>query len=150
MDDQQTWQRTQQLLDAFKQLGCDDADRWARSEIEDDIPQLARYRFVSTLWPQMIDSWHDGMPHIPAAQRALDAGVSEDDLTLLARAVAYETVFLMLHHLGAEHDAADELPSWALAELTPAGAATGRHLAALHEDLLALDPSGREGDDLWT
>ncbi|TDC35137.1 hypothetical protein E1211_16330 [Micromonospora sp. 15K316] len=138
------------MLGAFNQLGCSDPEGWVRSEIEEGIPQLARYRFLRTLWLQIIDNWHDGPANIPAARRALEAGASQGDLTQLARAVAYETVFAMLYHLDADEEATDQLPSWALAEITPTGEATRRHLDALHEDLLTLDPSGREGQDLWS
>ncbi|MET8835100.1 hypothetical protein ABZV78_14455 [Micromonospora sp. NPDC004540] len=159
MEDQQTWlqqlpadarEHARRLLGAFNHLECDDPEGWTRSEIEEDIPQLARYRFLRPLWPQMIDSWHDGMANIPAARRAVEAGASQGDLTQLARAVAYETVFAMLYHLGADEEASDQLPSWALAEITPTGEATGRHLDGLHEDLLTLDPSDRDGQDLWS
>lgn len=138
------------MLNAFHQLGCDASEEWARSEIAQDIPQLARYRFLRTLWPQMIDSWQDGIDNIPAAQRAFATGASQGDLAQLARVVAYETVFAMLCHLDADEEATDQLPSWALAEITPTGEATGRHLDGLHEDLLAFDPSGRNGQDLWS
>lgn len=142
-------ERARQLLGAFSQLGCDDPEGWARSEIGEDIPQLARYRFLRTLWPQVIDSWHDGIANVPAARRALEAGASQGDLAQLARAVAYETVFAMLYHLAADEEATGQLPSWALAEIAPTGEPTGRHLDGLHEDLLTLDPSGRDGQDLW-
>jgi hypothetical protein len=138
------------LRHALDELGCDDPDGWARSEIEENIPQLARYRFLHTLWPQLIDGWRNGVINISAAQRAQQAGADRDDLTQLARAVAYETVFAMLTHLADDQAADGGLPSWALVETDPGGTPTGRHLDALHEDLLTLDPSGREGRDLWS
>jgi hypothetical protein len=145
-----TRQRAQRLLHALNELGCDDPEGWARSEVEENIPQLARYQFLHTLWPQMIDSWRDGITNIPAAQRAQRAGASRDDLTQLAQAVAYETVFAMLSHLADDDQATDSLPSWTLTETDPAGTPTGRSLDSLHEDLLALDPSGQEGRHLWS
>lgn len=39
-------------------------------------------------------------------------------------------------------DVEAQLPGWRLAELTPAGAPTGRHLDALHEDFAELEPKG--------
>ncbi|WP_199853835.1 hypothetical protein [Plantactinospora sp. BB1] len=129
--------RTQarQLAAVLEELGCADPHGWTRSEIEENLPQLARYRFLRTLWPQMIDSWHDG---------ALDAGASQPDLTQLARAVAYETVFAMFQHLGDDERATAEVPSWTLAEISRTGHITGRQLDGLHEDLLALDPPPAE------
>lgn len=35
-----------------------------------------------------------------------------------------------------------QLPGWRLAELNAAGAPTGRHLDALHEDFAELEPKG--------
>jgi hypothetical protein len=121
----------------------------APSELSENIPQLARYRFLHSLWPQMIDSWRDeGVIDIPAARRAIDSGASPDDVAQIARAVAYETVFAMLAHLAGQ-ESAEDLPTWALTEVDAAGRPTGRHLDMLHEDLLLLDPSGQDGQDLW-
>jgi hypothetical protein len=158
MSDHETWlhqlsvddrQRAEQIVTALHELGCDDPQAWGKSEISENIPQLARYRFLHTLWPQLIDSWRDGISSIPAARRAIDSGASPHDIAQLARAVAYETVFAMLAHL-ADDESAEGLPSWALGEIDPAGHPTGRHLDALHEDLLTLDPTGHDGQDLWT
>ena len=112
----------------------------------------AGYRFLHELWPRLIDSWSDGIGNIPAAQRALEAGADHGDLVRLARAVAYETVFGMLFHLDDDqpNEAARALPSWWLGEIDPAGNHTGRTLQGLYESLLTLDPSGRDGQDLWT
>jgi hypothetical protein len=54
----------------------------------------------------------------------------------------------MLEHLAGD-EPVEGLPGWALTEVDPAGEPTGRHLDGLHEDLLALDPSGHDGQDLW-
>jgi len=158
MSDHQVWlqqlsvddrQRADQIVTALHELGCDDPQAWGESEISENLPQLARYRFLHTIWPEMIDSWPAGISNIPAARRAVDAGASPHDVARLARAVAYETAFALLTHL-ADDDSAEGLPGWALAEIDPAGHPTGRYLDALHEDLLTLDPSGHDGQDLWT
>jgi hypothetical protein len=133
------------------QVDCPDPDAWVRSEITENIPQAGRYRFLHQLWPRMIDSWRDGIPSIPAGRRAMEAGADHDDLVQLARAIAYETVFGMLYHL--DDDDPDEpakaLPFWRLNEIDPTGIPTGRSIDGLYESLLGLDPSGREGQDLW-
>ncbi|MEJ3652525.1 hypothetical protein WEH80_06025 [Actinomycetes bacterium KLBMP 9759] len=159
MDEQSAWlqqlpadtqEHARRLLDALARLGCHDPEVWARSEIQEDIPQLARYRFLKSLWPDLIDDWQAGAAQLPAAQRALLAGADEHDLTQLARAVAYETVFAMLLHIGDGPSDDERLPGWAVSEIDPDGEPTGRLLRGLHEDLLGLDPSGREGQDLWS
>jgi hypothetical protein len=158
-DDQDRWleqlsadarQHAQRLVSALQHLGCDDPAGWARSEIEENIPQLTKYRFLHKLWPRMINGWGDGIGNLPAAQRALQAGADPEDLTQLARAVAYDTVFAMLYHLDDDDPDAftDTLPSWALIEIDREGAPTGRNVDALYEDLLTLDPSGKDGHDL--
>jgi hypothetical protein len=38
------------LVERFRQLGCGNAESWARSEIDEDIPQLARFVFLRQLW----------------------------------------------------------------------------------------------------
>jgi hypothetical protein len=142
-------QRAHHILNALRELGCDDPQGWAESEVRENIPQLARYRFLRPIWPEMIVCWRDGITAAPAARRAIDAGASPDDLAQLARAVAYETVFAILTHL-ADDQVAEGLPTWTLTEVNPADQPTGRPLDALHEDLLTLDPSGHDGQDLWT
>lgn len=138
------------LVTALQVMRCPDPESWAQSEIDENIPQVARYRFLHQLWPRLIDGWPNGLNNIPAARRALADGANEQDLALLVRAVAYETVFGMLYHLDDDSLDAAGLPHWALMELDESGKLTGRPVQALYEDLLALDPSGRDGQDLWT
>ena len=132
------------LLRELATLGCRDPYSWAGAEIEADIPQLARYRFLHDLWPRLIDAWPDAVTGHEAARRAVRAGASPDDLGALARTVAYETVAAMLVHLADEHPPAD-LPSWRLTEVDATGAPTGRGLLGLDTDLPALDPSTPQG-----
>jgi hypothetical protein len=149
---QQMQQRAETMLVALEQAGCDQPHEWVRSELTEDIPQLARYRFLHVLWSRMIDVWNESIENLPAVQRAVEAGAHRDDLTQLARTVAYETVFAMLYHLADDDPspAAAHLPGWALIEIDPVTCnPTGRSIDALYESLLALDPSGREGRDLW-
>jgi hypothetical protein len=40
-----------------QEAGCPDPEAWAQGEIDEDSPQAARYRFLRSLWPTMIDSW---------------------------------------------------------------------------------------------
>jgi hypothetical protein len=145
-------EKAEELAAALRHLGCVDPSGWVRSEIAEGIPQVARYRFLSRLWPELIDGWQTGISHVPAAQRAVEAGASREDLVGLARVVAYETVFAMLVHLdvGGSDGSVEGLPSWNLVEADPGGSSTGRGIGGLYEDLLGFDPSGREGQDLGT
>ncbi|WP_043173815.1 hypothetical protein [Streptomyces sp. NRRL B-24484] len=97
------------------------------NEIEDDPPQPARDALLRALRHGAVDGWAapGALEGSTAADRLLDAGADRDDLTLLARAVAYEAVFTTLEELDRTRP--------------PAG---------LHEDLPTADPSGRGGQDL--
>jgi hypothetical protein len=140
--------RAEQMLHELRAMGCREPEAWAQSEVTENIAQVARYRFLHQLWPSLIDTWRDGVRALPAAQRAINAGADPSDVVQIARVAAYEAVFGLLYHL--EDDGLDSpLPSWALVEVDPAGTPTGRDVGGLFEDLLGIDPSGREGQDLW-
>lgn len=146
--------RSAHLRSLFASLGADDPDGWARSEIDEDIPQLARFLVLRGLWNDTIDSWRDpsAIASVAAGERLVAAGADIEDLTTFARAVAYEAVFGTLARIDEGYDPDvedDELPGWLLMETDADEAPTGRHVGSLHEDLLGLDPSGQEGADLW-
>ncbi|MFD0026218.1 hypothetical protein [Streptomyces sp. NPDC058382] len=150
-----------ELTGLFDALGADDAVGWAESEAEENLPQLARYRFLRMVW-QDIDVWSTAAPHWVeayrgdgvaggAVERALRLGLTPAELGEIAREVAKETAFGLLHGLAgpADGDLAPEtearLPGWHLAELAPDGRPTGRVLDALHEDLDETEPQGPAG-----
>jgi hypothetical protein len=142
------------LHDRFALLGAADAEEWALSEISENIPQLARFLALRRIWPDLIDAWAapDALESSPAAARLLAHGADRQDLVRLSRLSAYETAFALLARLTAQgHDelAPGPAPGWRLMETAPQGELTGRTVASLHESLLSLDPSGREGQDLF-
>jgi hypothetical protein len=104
----------------------------------------SREEFLAALWRDQInsymrESWIDNVireserrSDAPFAdygsvlKRLLDLGASRRDLSLLARAISYETTFSALYALndpGVEHN----------------------DIEGLHESLLSADPSGMEG-----
>ncbi|MFF1925601.1 hypothetical protein ACFVW8_34140 [Streptomyces sp. NPDC058221] len=150
-----------ELTGLFEALGADDAAGWAESEAEENIPQLARYRFLRMVW-QDIDAWSAAAPDWVeayrkdgpaggAVERALRLGLTAGELGEIAREIAKETAFGLLHGLAdpADGDLPPEtearLPGWCLAELSPEGRPTGRILGALHEDLDEVEPQGPTG-----
>lgn len=149
MDDDQLSRLTRRMAD----LGAPDPEEWARSELKENFAQQAMYLFLRPIWPEMIDPLNDEevIRRYPAGQRVLDAGAPLADLTLLLRAVAYETAFGVVERIdeGYDPDAPDDSPGWRLMEVDSELALTGRDLWGLHENLLSLDPSGRQGSDLW-
>ncbi|HEX5869006.1 MAG TPA: hypothetical protein VFY65_01250 [Longimicrobium sp.] len=43
-------QRAEELAERFRAAGAEEPEGWAASEVEDDIPQLARFIFLRRLW----------------------------------------------------------------------------------------------------
>jgi hypothetical protein len=142
-----------ELTRRMRDLGADDPAGWAASEIEEGIPQQARFLFLRRIWPDAIDGWRRGeeIRRIPAGARLLDSGASQDDLATMLRAAAYEAAFTVVDRIdgGYDPDAPSDAPGWALMEVGPDDNLTGRVIGGLHESLLGVDPSGRDGADLW-
>ncbi|MFI2764775.1 hypothetical protein ACH5A3_39050 [Streptomyces echinatus] len=164
-DPQAAWQKWLNSLDVprkaaaeslraqFSALGVTDPLDLIKSEVIEDLPQLARFVLLRSLWHGVIDSWTEpgSLDQLPAAQRLRAAGANLEDLVRLVRAVAYEAVFATLDELDADGDvnASGVEAGWVVMELAEDGSPTGRAMSGLHEDFLSTDPSGREGADLW-
>jgi hypothetical protein len=155
-------------IDELARLGAPDPGQWVRSELSEGIAQRARFLFLRGLWDRAINRWIDSPKnwieqHIArslkapngyfaeagaAMDRLVKLGASPEDLGQVARYIAYSTAFDVVHRVDetCEEDASDEMPGWALIELDAAGSPTGRAVGGLHEDLLNLDPSGRDGN----
>jgi hypothetical protein len=156
------------LVERFRVAGADDPESWARSEIGEDFAQLARFCFLRSLWPHVIDRWRQETDWIDRAismaerdpksgfadagmaiKDALARGVTRDELASIARMIAYATTFDVVNHIDdgedVEYNPDNGYPFWTLSEIGPDEQPTGRSLDALHEDLLSMDPSGREG-----
>jgi hypothetical protein len=160
-------QQARELVSIFRDLGADNPQDWARSEVSENIPQLARFLFLRRIWPDQIDCWsHDPEQSITkqirdaernptghfadagaALKRMTERGITADDIASVARMVAYETAFAITDRVDEGHDpdAPGEVPGWILMETDANGRMTGRNVGGLHEDLLTMDPSGREG-----
>jgi hypothetical protein len=55
LDDEQR-RKAQALAATFRELGSGEPEEWALSEVEDDVPQLARYLFLRRMW-RSADEW---------------------------------------------------------------------------------------------
>jgi hypothetical protein len=141
----------QQLIMLFEQLGAEDAEDWARSEIEEDIPQLARYLFLRQAWRRIIphrdNSWiedqiavakHDpggpGSGIGPALNRVLAHGVEPSDLSEIVRAMQSGLLFDICYLIDDPGDVEPEVHdvNWALFEVNEANK-PGRIIAGLHD-----------------
>jgi hypothetical protein len=165
--DRQTRVQAESLIDRLARAEAADPEEWAYSEITENIPQLARFLVLRRLWGDLIDPWRDNAAWIEnmiasaekdpgdyfsdaglALRRLLEKGVDPADIASIARYVAYETAFGVVHTIDEGHDpehSGDGWPGWTLIETDANGDSTGRPVGGLHEDLLSLDPSGREG-----
>lgn len=76
--------RAEAVAQQFRALGAGDPEGWAASEVEEDIPQLARFLFLRSLWrgaeqwKQPPEAWFAEMVPQPAEE---DAATEEDDDT---------------------------------------------------------------------
>src|SRR5215469_18717901 len=75
--------RLSELTARMEQLGTDGPAGWARSEVQENIAQQARYLFLRRLWPEAIDGWRDPavLSRVPAAANVLEQGASPGDLS---------------------------------------------------------------------
>jgi hypothetical protein len=149
------------LIEKFTRLGVDDPQAAARSEIAEDIPQLAyarlerlvrtklmRRRESMDVWWTNLQRERDRRPGSrPAAiaevvGKCLAAGITLDELGMLAEDVASETAAGFAYTLGDPYDDElgdpSDLPFWALCEVgseDDGANLTGRTMGALHEFL---------------
>jgi hypothetical protein len=151
----------QQLTKVFRKLGAKDPEGWARSQIEEGIPQLARYVFLRQAWTYVADekddSWIDELLKLPVSQlarpalkRMLKKGVDRKDIVDLVREMQYNLLFDILYQLdgayGCGVDFLDEtMPfmSWHLFQTNEEGEPTVP-IGGLYESVLRMDPTGRE------
>ena len=154
------------LAKIFERLGADDPEGWARSQIEEGLPQLHRYLFLAQAWTLVAgeddDSWIDAAvaryrqkPDAPyagagrALERMLALGVATSDIVDLVRAMQAELLFGICDLLddpdldGPEHERLDDL-GWPLVTTGPDFEPTSERIAGLHESVLETDPTGRE------
>jgi len=150
------------LTHLLEVAGATDPQAWAKSEIDEGIPQLARFLFLRQAWRLVIaDSdvaWIDReiqqskqRPNLPGAglgqalSRLLSAGANRDDLTELARTVQWQLLHSLCYQLEDPSIEESELSQvvWGLFEVDEDGNA-GRSIHGLHESLNQMDPTGRE------
>jgi hypothetical protein len=128
-----------ELRDRFEDLGAEDAEGWAPSEISENIPQLARFLILRAIRRQAVDSWAraDALTTIPAAERLLAAVADPGDLIELVRTALHDTAFAVVECLdeGRDLESSEALPGWSLVEVGGVHAGLGRGIEGLHEDL---------------
>jgi hypothetical protein len=150
------------LAALFRKLGARDPDGWARSQLNEDIPQLARFLFLRQAWRKIVDegdaTWigsaiaraetHPDEPYAGvghALKKLRDRGATDDELTDVVRGMQAELLFGFCYLLDDPGDVEPEVANilWTLAQIDEDGNVLGT-VCALHESVLETDPTGRE------
>ncbi len=152
----------QELAATFRILGARDPENWARSQVEEGIPQLARFVFLRQAWRLIVQeddsSWIDasidraklhsdepyaGVGH--ALRRLRARGATNEELTDVVRGMQAELLHSICYLLEDPGDVEPEAGDigWVLAQVDQEGNALGT-IGGLHESVLATDPTGRE------
>ena len=156
----------QELTALFRKLGAEDPEGWARSQIRENIPQLARFLFLRQAWKLVIDEngrdWISERRQIdtdepggdigPAIERILAAGADESDLTRVVRIMQWEILFGLCNLIDdpeylrddrgiIKKEAGDIL--WGLFQVDDNGYPI-TEIGGLHESVLQTEPTGRE------
>src|SRR5262245_22730469 len=153
---------TERLTAIFRKLGAPDPEGWATSQIEEGIPQLARFLFLRQAWRQIVvegdAAWidreiknsqaHPGTPFSgigAALQRLRGEGVQLEDLTDVVRGMQAQLLFNLCYQLEDPGDLEPEATdvAWALFSVDEDGQPT-EQIGGLHESVLETDPTGRE------
>lgn len=154
------------LTARFIAAGARDPEGWARSQLAEGIPQLARYLALKDAWAEVIGDgdhkWIDSAvrqsaanPEEPyagvghALKRLLAAGASREDLAEVVRGMQAQLLFHLLYTFTAgDHprtsDTEFEGLAWSLRAVDRDSGKQVYELSALHESMLELDPTGRE------
>jgi hypothetical protein len=150
------------LTKLLEVAGAPDPASWAQSEVDEDIPQLARFLFLRQAWRRIIvdgdTTWieleisgAERSPLAPGAglghslKRLMSSGANKQDLTEVARAAQWQLLFGLCYQLSDPSIDEPELEQvvWQLFEVSEDGV-PGRPIGGLHESVLETDPTGRE------
>ena len=150
------------LTELFRKLGASHPEAWAKSQLEEGLPQLSRFLFLREAWKRILaeddPTWVESYvresqrrPNEPYSGigRALETlrakGATHSELTDLVRGMQAELLFGLCYQLDG-HDAPEPEVSeirWQLFQTDGRGTPT-RRIGALHESVLETDPTGRE------
>lgn len=155
----------QKWTEHFRALGAFNPESWARSQIEEGIPQYARFVFLRQAWRSVIGdgdtSWIEpqlqeaernprdpGAGIGPALKRMLAAGASREDIAELVRVMQWRVPADLAYQLadsGVAEYPGKEMPrvDWALFEVDDDGEPL-HPIDGLHGSVLDTDPTGRE------
>jgi len=140
-------QNTRRISALLEEMGAQDPNSWARSEVSENLAQTARYIVLSRIRRETIDKWStpgeidrdsqysDEYKSIVSQLKSL--GASEDLLVQFAKNIAYSTAFSICYIIdeGVDPWGPEEAPGWSPVEINSEGELTGRDVGSIHESL---------------
>jgi hypothetical protein len=153
-----------ELTKVFTELGASSPESWAKSQVEEGIPQLLRFLFLKSAWKYVVtegdSSWIEeqikfarSWPQGPyaglgqALEKLRNQGVANEDLTAIARCLQAQMIFSLGYLLDAgPSEQTEEIQdvTWGLFQVDDDGHPFGPAISGLHESVLECDPTGRE------
>jgi hypothetical protein len=151
-----------ELTSLFRRFGAKNPELWAASQVDQGIPQLARFLFMKAAWehiPREGDSgWidreverseqHPSEPYAglgAALALCRDKGVPDSALTELARCLQAQMLFTIGYVIdGPAYSYTVEGLDWSLFQVDEHGNPYGEPISGLHESVLDFDPTERE------
>lgn len=149
----------QELTALFRKLGAREPAAWARSQINENIPQLARFLFLRQAWKLVVNNndsnWIREMRQIdpdkpggdigPAITRLLAAGGQEGDLTKIVRVMQWRLLSGLCQLLDDPGNIGSEAGdiAWRLFQVDEVDHPIAV-IGGLAESVLETDPAGRE------
>ena len=144
------------LYRRFKKLGAPDPAGWAKSQVDEGIPQLARYIFLREAWAGVVadgdTGWIDEQMATPpdgpggaivgALQRLRATGADLKDISRVARTMQSPLLFHLCYLID-DPQTEDEDIGWSLCQIDSEGRLIA-NIDGLHESVLETDPTGRE------
>jgi hypothetical protein len=148
-----------ELSELFRRLGARDPEGWARSQLQEGIPQLARFLFLRQAWKLVVDpgdsSWISEAQQFnikgpggavgPALERLLSSGAERADLTTIVRVMQWKLLAGLCYLLDDPGDLDPDVEgvAWRLFQVDDNESPTAV-IGGLHESVLETEPSGHE------
>ena len=148
-----------ELSELFRKLGARDPAGWARSQLEENLPQLARFLFLRQAWKLVVKpgdaSWISearqtnvkgpGGDVGATLGRLMAAGASEADLTTVVRVMQWKLLAGMCRLLDDPGDLEVDVKdvAWRLFQVDENDSPIVP-IGGLLESVLETEPSGRE------
>lgn len=151
--------RVNELTELFRKLGARNPADWASSQLNENLPQLARFLFLREAWKLVVADNDPSWIHArisddpagpggdigPALKRLLAAGAAESDLTAVVRVMQWRLLFGLCQLLDDPGSLEKEVRdvAWRLFQVDEDDQPTAA-ISGLHESVLETDPTGRE------